>query len=67
MKMKEINAALAEGEILCSAHGPKGTEYWLEPSYMTVRSDLAERLIQTLQPGGDSLFSDHLSQTWRAK
>lgn len=67
MKTADILKELANGAILCVGLGPEGKEYWLEPKRIMVRSDQAEAMIPNLKPGGDRLFDDFTSQTWRIK
>ena len=67
MKTSEILEKLSKGAVLCMGYDEDGEHYWLEPSRVTVRTDVAEQLITVLEPGGDRLFKDFASQTWRAK
>jgi hypothetical protein len=57
---------MSKGAILCKGHTRDGPTYWLHPSRLMVRADLAERITQLpgVKAGRDGLFDD-ASQTWK--
>ena len=68
MTNKQLLERVAKGETLCMGYDPDGERlWWLEPSRLTVRSDVAEKIITLhgIEPSGDSLFRDSCSQTWK--
>jgi hypothetical protein len=67
MTAKEVLNAMAKGEVLCMGYDKNGMQYWLEPRRILVRSDVAQRVINlpNIVTGGDRLFSDASSQTWK--
>jgi hypothetical protein len=67
MTSQKIIRLMAKGSTLCMGWRDGERQYWLEPSRLTVRSDMAEKIITLpgIKPGGDSLFHDLKSQTWR--
>jgi hypothetical protein len=68
MTAKEVVEAMARGAVLCMEHAPEGKVFWLEPKRILIRADVGERVVQIpgIRPGGDVLFNDCASQTWKA-
>jgi hypothetical protein len=67
MTTKQILAAMKSGSTLCLGYGEHGPTWWLHPSRVIVRSDVAEKIraLPGIEPSGDSLFHDFCSQTWK--
>jgi hypothetical protein len=69
MNLKQVLEAMSKGEVLCMGYSNEGNgkEYWLEPRRAMVRCDVAERVISIvgIEIGGDRLFTDASSQTWK--
>ena len=67
MTTKQILAAMANGAALCLGYGEHGRTFWLHPSRVIVRTDVAEKIITLhgIEPSGDNLFRNSCSQTWK--
>jgi hypothetical protein len=68
MTAKEVLDDMHKGATLCIEHTKDGRVFWLEPRRIIVRTDVADRVIEFpgIVPGGDRLFKDAASQTWKA-
>jgi hypothetical protein len=68
MNMKQVVAAMGKGATLCMEYDKEnGKVFWLEPTRTLIRQDVGERVIELpfIINGGDSLFSDTPTQTWK--
>jgi hypothetical protein len=71
MNTKDVLKEMSKGAVLCMEHTADTTQpkvFWLEPKRILIRADIAEAVTKLpgVLPGGDSLFRDAVSQTWRA-
>jgi len=69
MTAKEEAAAMSSGSTLCMEFDGDGNKvFWLEPRRILIRADVGERVVMLpgIIPGGDSLFDNTTSQTWKA-
>jgi len=67
MTTKDVLAAMANGAVLCVGYSDGGKIFWLEPKRTIVPKEIGEAITKLpgLKPGGDRLFDDATSQTWR--
>jgi len=67
MTTKEVLDAMHKGATLCMEHTKDGRVFWLGPRRIIIRSEVADRVIEfpSIVPGGDRLFKDEASQTWK--
>jgi hypothetical protein len=65
---KKVIEAMAKGATMCMEYDQeRGQVFWLEPTRTLVRQDVGEHVIayHFVIPGGDSLFKDTPTQTWK--
>ena len=70
MTTKDILKAMGKGAVLCMTYTgdeDRPCEYFLHPSKVVIRTDVAEQIIALpgVRAGEDSLIPDHPAQTWR--